>query len=300
MRIILISSILALLSTIPLHAQIKEKEPVKRIKVKEFRTYTGFTVSGGNSGSLDEFAKLAPQSELLLNKPEDLSLNSSWPLKMNGVFSVMMGMQFRNREKTGYKANPMLRLGLRFVSGSVMQSTYLNSTQFTYDTLVSSQSGQTIFVDSVFTTNYELNYRNTQLQFDGSLIFRTNPGNRVSIFSGFGLIAGASMNALTRIDYYRLSQSQYRNSNGNILNDYNNFSSSGLSVSERHKNQTNLALSAYVPLGIDFRLGNKGELLRQTYLFLELRPGVNFNNVPELETISTAYLQQALGIKISW
>jgi hypothetical protein len=274
-------------------------EVSKKFKIKEFRVQTGLITTASNNESIDNFRKLAPQSELLKTMPDELTTNSSLPLNAKGMLAVTMGIQFRNKDKTGYNQNPVLRLGFGFVSGSIAQNSFNNFSQFTYDTLVSAQSGKTLFEDSVITTNYDLNYRSSILQFDGSLIFRTNPDNRTSIFSGFGLTSGISLNSITKINYYRMARSQYRDSNGDVLNNYNN-TSQGWSVSERYRNEANYSFSAYIPLGIDFRLGNKRDFFKQTHLFFELRPGIHINNIPELETLVTAYLQQGIGVKVLW
>ena len=69
---------------------------------------------------------------------------------------------------------------------------------------------------------------------------------------------------------------------------------------EYYKNKNNFGFSAYIPMGIDFRIGRKRKFWKQIHLFLELRPGINGTSIPELRTIVNSSMQYGFGLKVSW
>jgi hypothetical protein len=167
-----------------------------------------------------------------------------------------------------------------------------------YDTLSSAQTGQTVYMDSVTTKTLGMNYTWEQVRLDGSLIFSTNPEARWALFSGIGFSAGVSINSNTEI-YYNNSGSIESHSPNSTQTSYSSYYSER-SMTERFRNKTNLGFLAYVPLGIDFRMGKRREFWKRMHLVYELRPGINMTSVPELRVIANAAIQQGLGVKVAW
>ena len=215
------------------------------------------------------------------------------------MFSVLLGLQFNDKQKTFYEGNPLLRVGISYISGTTLTGGLFDEVRKPYDTLTSSQTGQTVYIDSINTKNYSMSYTSEQLRLDGSLIFRTNPESRWSIFTGMGITAGVSFNANTNIYYNSNGKAEARYANGNSFSSYG-YSSSANIKTEKFRNKTNIGLSIYIPLGIDFRIGKKREFWKRTHLFYELRPGINVTSIPELRPITTASVQHGLGLRVSW
>lgn len=130
--------------------------------------------------------------------------------------TVLVGLQFSNKEKTMYKSNPLLRLGFTYSSGTNLMGGSFKEDRIPFDTLTSSQTGQTAFIDSINTQGYNMNYRSEQLRFDGSIIFRTNPEARWSLFTGIGITAGISINARTDIYYSNYGTAETTYADGTI------------------------------------------------------------------------------------
>ena len=211
----------------------------------------------------------------------------------------MLGLQFSDKQKSAYKANPLLRLGISYFSGTSITSAFYKEERFPYDTLTSSQTGQVIYIDSINSKSYSMNYSSEQLRLDASLIFRTNPEARWSLFAGIGVNAGLSINASTDIYFNRYESSDTRFINGNGSSPYG-YSNTDNSKSENFKNKSNFGLSTYIPMGVDFRIGKKKEFWKRTHLFYELRPGVNITSIPELRTITNSSIQHGIGLRVSW
>jgi hypothetical protein len=280
--------------------QTEQPKKIKKFTIKEIYIQTGFFLERNTSGALTDFKALAPQS-VLLNK--DFTGYSSYNragLSGNTMYSVMLGIQFSDKQKTTYKSNPRLRLGINYFSGTTLTGNLFEGDRKTYDTLTSTQTGQTVYIDSVTRRSSRMNYSSEQLRFDGSLIFRTNPEARWSLFTGIGITAGLSINAHTDIYYSKYDMTVARYSNGNSFSSSYSSNSEGNIKTERFRNKNNFGLSTYIPMGIDFRIGKKREFWKRTHLFYELRPGINITSIPELRTITTASLQHGLGLKVSW
>lgn len=280
------------------YGQVEIADHVKRICVKEFYIHTGLFSERNTSGTLKDFQTLAPQSVLLNRDLKDYSSSQGISLISNTMFSMLLGIQFSDKKKTAYKTNPLLRLGLSYFSGSTLTGNLFKEDRKTFDTLTSAQTGQITLVDSVNSRSYGMNYRYEQLRIDGSLIFRTKPEARWSLFAGIGITAGLSINANTEIYYSQSKSTQTRNSNS--VSSSSAFSAGGEWKMERIRNKNNFGMSAYIPLGIDFRIGNKKEFWKRMHLFYELRPGINMTSIPELRNTTNVILQQGLGLKIAW
>lgn len=274
------------------------QKPIKRISVSDVFVNTGFGVGFSNYASLDDFNKLAPNSLLLANDFSDYNQSGGFGISGNANFSVMLGLKFSDKEKSFYKANPLLRLGFTYSTGSSFNMFYSKVDRIPYDTLVSSQTGKETYIDSLHSSQYGMSYSSEQLRFDGSLIFRTNPEARWSLFTGIGLTAGVSLNAKTQVFYNESKSTKSKNDDFEFEN--HGLISFFADERETTKNKTNLGMSVYVPIGVDFRIGKNKEFWKRTHLFYELNPSINVNSIPELYTITSTELQQRFGVRVNF
>lgn len=295
----ILSAIIFLTISFSAFGQEQQPKTIKKISIHDIYIQTGFFLERNTNGTLADFKTLAPQSVLLNNNMTDFSQSGGISMTGNTIFSVMLGLQFSDKQKTIYKANPLLRLGFSYCSGTTLTGGSYKQDRKPYDTLTSTQTGQTVYIDSVTSKNYSMNYSSEQLRFDGSLIFRTNSEARWSLFTGIGITAGLSIEANTHIYYSNYSRTETRNANGNTSSSYG-YSSSNDNKTEKYRNKTNFGASTYIPMGIDFRIGKKREFWKRTHLFYELRPGINITSIPELRTITNASIQHGLGLRVSW
>jgi hypothetical protein len=272
--------------------------PIKKMQVCEVSVLFGGAFDLQQNSTMADFQKLAPQSKLLKGDFSGYQSSSFQSYGANGMFSVLMGIRFAKSDKSAYKTNPILRLGFSYLSSNNLATYYQEQTK-RYDTLVSINSGQTYYLDSTTTRSYYMNYRSEQLRLDASLIFRTDPKARWAVYSGIGLNVGMSLTANTEI-YYTPYTGTNENSSASYYPYYYPYQQSYATSSESFRNSTNFGASSYIPLGVDFRMGKKRPFWQRTHLFLELRPGVNVNSIPELGTFAKGYFQSSFGIKVNW
>jgi len=267
---------------------------IKRIRIHDLFIQAGINGLDMADAPISDFKALAPQSLLWNTDLTDFFPSGSIIMKNRPMFSALVGFQFSDRQKSKYKTNSLLRLGISYFSGSKLTGGIFKADSKPFDTLTSSQTGQQLFIDSVSTRSYTMNYSAEQVRFDGSFIFSTNPIHNFSMFIGIGMTAGFSINANTNIyyDYYSNKQSN----NGSVTYQDYYFEPE---KSEHITNKMNYSVSVYAPMGFDFRLGKENIFWEKIHLFYELRPGVNFTSIPELRTMTNINLQQGLGIRVS-
>ncbi|PWH87144.1 hypothetical protein [Brumimicrobium oceani] len=280
--------------------QESPETPVKRIKISDFILYSGLSFERTNLGSFNDFRELAPESELLQNDMSLINQNQGYSYLSNGSFSVLLGIQFSDKNKTRYKVNPLLRLGLTYSSGSRLSTYNYGEERTPFDTLTSSETGNETYIDSVYAERYSMNYNSEQILLNASLIFRTDHEARWSLFSGIGFTAGVSINSSTGIHYFSEDWKEEQSTNEfsvnnqprdiNIIDDeYENF-----------ENKTNYGFSAYIPIGVDFRIGNKKEFWKKAHLFYEVQPTLNVYTIPELGTFNSVNFRHGIGVRINF
>ena len=69
--------------------------------------------------------------------------------------------------------------------------------------------------------------------------------------------------------------------------------------SERNINKNTYGYATYLPMGVDFRIGNKREFFKQLHVFYEARPFVNYTYIPELGGINSVGIKSALGLRVT-
>lgn len=271
---------------------------IKRVSINDYYIHVGGFTSPYLKGSLADFQLLVPNSVLLNKYSTTFPVSNSFSFQdcSNSTFSVLLGFKFSDKQKTHYNNNIQLRVGITYNSSTLLSYGMNSSEKIPIDTLTSSQTGETVFIDSVISRTLEMNYNSEQLRIDGSLIFRTNPDARWSLYSGIGLTAGMSFNAKTYLFYSKSEQIQSREPYH--YNNYNNYYD-GTSESEVITNNSNFGFSAYIPLGIDFRIGKNREFWKRIHLFYEIRPNINITYIPNLKTITNSSVHQGIGLKIS-
>ena len=267
------------------NSNAQEKTP--RVRISEFHLQTGFQYYPAETTSLEDFQKLAPNSILL---KEDLpSSNSFGYYNSRGNFSsVQLGLTFKNHP------NALLRVGISTMGVSGLQNSYSKQDYFPYDTLTSSATGEQTFIDSVSSQSYFMNHSSRQIRLDAALIFRTDASARWSLFAGIGASLGVNYNATTYISYY---MNNYINGqDGN----YYGYSNNGSEKTESFTTKNYLTTTAFIPMGVDFRIGKNQAFWKRLHLYYEIKPSISMTQIPALRTITTVNMTQALGLKVSF
>jgi len=291
-------ALLLLTTNFSLFGQELKRLPVKKISIHEVSIQAGLFSEQNINPKLSDFKSLAPKS-LLLNSDLSNYYSSEYQLNSNPMISLMIGMNVNRKQKITNRTNPLIKVGFCYFSGTILTSSLYKSEQKSYDTLTSLRTGQTVFVDSISSKSLIMNYSSNQIRLDGSLILRTNTKKRWSLFGGIGMTVGISIKAHTDIIATKSERTETHFANGTNLYPSLN-SRSNTFNKETFRNKNNFCASTYIPVGIDFRIGNKKTIWKKMHLFYELRPGLNIISIPELRTITNVNLQQGIGIKFSW
>ena len=275
-------------------AQESATKKIRRIRIHELYAQPGLTIEKDRTISLDDFKKLNASSSLLNADYSGFNSNYSSYLSANPSFSALIGLQFRNKDKTAYKTNPTLRIGIFAGAGVNLNTSFSNETRTPADTLVSAATGESFYLDSVKSEYVDISYRSQQLKLDVSLVLNIHPQKRWSYFYGLGCNAGFS--STSYIDFRKNESSRIDGEIfGSPLYDY----SGGSGFSERIPQQTNFGFSIYAPLGINFRVGKKNGKWEHIFIYYEMRPTINITSIPNLYVITSSALQQGLGMRFN-
>lgn len=274
-------------------AVANEKLKIKKLKVVDAAFMPGISINVSALGSLTDFQKLNPNSALLNENMEGYTSSTGFTGSAGPTVNANLGINFANYEKTAYNSSAQLRVGIAF-SEITLSNSLSKSERTRFDTLTSSQTGQMVFYDSVKSSSYNMNYKTQQLRIDVSVIYRTNPAARWSVYGGIGIEGGGSILTYTDLRYSEYSTIASSNST------YGNSGySSSPSRSERIVNKNSYGYAMYLPMGVDFRMGNKREFFKQLHLFYEARPFINNTFIPELGGLNSIGFKSGLGLRVT-
>lgn len=274
---------------------LAQEEPGYVIAPPAAQQWGSIHLGGGGSGLddrdllLSDMRRLAEGSTILatdLGAFRETSSNWWEPITSRAWAVNVSLLPFRTDDKRG----PELRMGIEYAGGLVGELTLERADRTPYDTLRSATSSVVILVDSISMSRISMEHRGERIGVDGSLIFRTGGRSRWALFGGGGLAFGLRFNAGTRV---RRIDERYVNYPGNTA-----YSGEVLEQVEGIRNGGGGWFSAYLPVGVSFRLARRGDLLGRMDLFLESRPGILVQQVPELGTIFSAGSRSLFGVRL--
>jgi hypothetical protein len=277
----------------------------KAISLSEFGFQNGFNSSIGNETTLGlaDFNLLAPNAELLNQDFSGFDQYNGFIFyrkSNNSNSGVYLGLRLNNLNKNNFLREPVLRLGINHEVFNVTGTSLYNQIRTPYDTLTSSQTGNLTYVDSLSTTTVNLNYYCNKMAFDAAMIFQTTDAYRFSFHAGIGVNAGITYNNRTEIVQSEDNSTiSYENGNAsNYISSY--YGGFGSYQTETIRNKSGFIYAAYIPLGIDFRLGKNREFWKHMNLFIESRPAISFHSIPEVRTQTSLRFSGNLGFKLTW
>jgi hypothetical protein len=297
-KTILVNLIAFLFLTFSLQSQ--EPTKAKRVYISDIYINGGFSIASSIPWTNSDFIQLAPQSPLA---GEDLSGFTQNNFSMysyygninrgsNSQLNVLLGIGFNKKDGSTLAGSPQLRIGISYRSENALSGSMFKETRFAADTLISPTTGTTYYMDSVHSQYFNMNHFVQHVQLDASLVYRTNPLRRASLFGGIGLLSGVGLNPTTEI----IKQvSRYTSlSDGN--NGYQTTGESDIN-SYRTRNKMAFGTSLYLPIGVDLKFSTKHEFWKRVHWTFEMRPAVNlfFSQEAGLFTRFSSY--QGMGLK---
>ncbi len=215
----------------------------------------------------------------------------------SATFEIMMGFAWRSSEEHGNKAHKRLRIGLSYSQPSIISSSYHLNRKYPFDTLISTQSGSEFYIDSTYSSNLGMSYDISSLNLNTAFLWSTDDKARISFYGGVSLSLALSFSSkviLSRNDFTYLSYED-----GYAISYFSPSSQFLHQGHESFRQSSSLGFGFSSPIGMDWRIGRQGKNLNELHLFAEVRPGVNFNNIPDYELISQFRNSWHLGLRFS-
>ena len=288
-------SILFTILNFGLYGQSALKVPA--LKPYDISIYLNGQVFGSPHNGLQEARQLAPSSQILARDYSDFN-SQGYARLGNGGADFMLGLQLRNKEKNGYR-NAFLRVGLGYAAGNSFAVHLSKVEQKPYDTLISNQTGDQIFIDSITTKNLEVNYYSSYLKLDVAHLWRTNDHGHWSFYGGVGVRATMGFNSYADVMYY---ESKGTMQEGKSVYDYYHYGdkyNNDVQENETYNGGTSFWGAFYLPLGVDVRFGDVNYFWKRIHVFAELRPGIDFGKIPKLDFAPYPFMQGGLGLRVT-
>lgn len=269
----------------------KDTLPKKCISFNDFSILPTMEMSKLPFSSVADFQKLAPNSVLLTKDLSNYSNGVGFG-KGHAGGRMQKGMAPSLTLMAGFKLKGMehasLRIGIGYQSGVNFSNDYYLETTSIYDTLTSTKTGQKIYAQQQNKDRYSMKNSYEQLHIDISYLIKAKLGRRFSFYTGIGATAGVTFNNVTDIQHVnQIIYDGYKDNTTTIGN-------------ESFQNKNAAAYSAYIPLGLNFRLGHRNSFLKRISIFAESRPSVSFINVPEVKRYTSVSLQNGLGLRFKF
>ncbi len=279
----------------------------QELQEKKFHFDHLVVTTGGELGtapllmSREDFTKLAPGSTLYPSAMrEDIRMGMmvSWNAS---IFNIQLGWTPYISGGTEKSKNRTWRVGLMAQGFQSSLYSNVNENTFRVDTVYQGSNGAIYgFLDS--TERYMSNgyYKATAIKADIAHVWSTDSDKRFSLHAGMGVNAGVNVAAQTHIFVNRWSVNELIDTNGDVISSNGYFNSNDNFQRETFNNKTGFSSTAYIPLGLDFRVGHKREYLKNLHLFSEIRPALNVVVVPETRTYIFPTIQSTVGVKWCW
>ncbi|TNE80786.1 MAG: hypothetical protein EP332_06075 [Bacteroidetes bacterium] len=227
--------------------------------------------SAYGNGNMYEVTQMFKNSALF---PADLgtySESSFSSFNGSGIASLATSFYWKKKSQESHTPMRALRLGLSFFGSFATHHSFHKETETAIDTLYST-GGQAYPVDSFNFRSVNVNSISQNLVIDASLIFRTNSSKRWTLYSGFGVQAGLTMNSKAELSNIETTNIRIREG-GNFQGESSTFNYR----SEVQSIPNSFVGALYIPLGIDWQAGSKTEFFKQLHFFAEMRPTLLIN-----------------------
>ena len=274
---------------------------------KKFHFDHVVVATGGELGtepllmSRQDFTKLAPGATLYpaaMREDIRMGMMVSWNAS---IFNIQLGWTPLAAGSTEKSKHRTWRVGLMAQGFQSSLYSNVNENTFRVDTLYQGSTGNIYgFLDS--TERYISNgyYQATSIKADVAHIWSTDNDKRFSLFAGLGMNGGLNITPKTEIFSNRWGESVLRDANGQVISSNGYYNSNWDFKRETFQNKTGFSSAAYIPMGLDFRVGNKREYLKNLHLFSEIRPALNWVYVPETRSYIFPTVQSTMGVKWCW
>lgn len=261
-----------------------QEEKTNPVSVSEVQVHSGMNYSPLQMLAFPAMNPFAPGSEILAKDYSNFNSFSSTTYAHPSL-SAFLGLTLKNHP------NMLLRTGLSYGNRTYFSGGKSKQETFPYDTLTSSQTGEQYYLDSSRYTYMNMNQTAELFGLDLSLIYRTDPEARWSLYGGLGLNFSFAFNVFTNLNYGSWSTVPSYNGESSSIGEY---------LYEQYRNESFLASTLYLPMGLDFRIGKRREFWNRIHLIYELKPAMSLASIPEYGNITQFNFTHGLGLRVTW
>lgn len=247
---------------------------------------SGMIMDASFEAQLENFKKLAPESEILKQDLSGYSKDISFYDQQSGAFGIYV--DFPLAWEMFEFLRPKIRIGLVFMNYGALNYNMSKTDYFRIDTLTNS-GGERFFVDSTSLHHIEINYSQEQLMVDAGIMFSSNEKSRWCVKGGFTLALGFTHAAGTRIIYDRTAEYNLQLPGIVYPNDF-------YKEEETFRNNGSFVGMASIPFILDFRIARKSSFFSRCHLYTEVRPFLYYTSIPEINNQSQSGFGWGIGL----
>ena len=260
-----------------------------------------FVLPGGQAESmyaigLEQWRTLVPKSELLVTDLSDHKYDNhrDRDFARSALFAASISLRMGGAGRVT-RSGAYLRAGFAFQHHAGNDLQLRKETRVPFDTLTSSQTGTSTFIDSLKISTYDLTHEYSQLALDGSVIFMKEYPKRWALYGGGGVQLGFAFDGRARVSHRSERTTDPRitspTTSGGPERDLD-------SEEEEFRTKDDLCFALYVPLGVTYRLAKKRAFWRALNLCYEMRPSFSLGGVPELDPGARVVVGQYFGLRV--
>lgn len=250
-------------------------DSLKRLKLESIEISVGQAWSQGSAFSLKDISSIAQENDFLNMNFEGYQTGRSCCGAEHHAFNFNVNLALRKKNLEPLLGNPILRLGLSYNTGFYNSIGFYKNERFTVDSVTVIYQGQTnkYAVDSVYNENYVFSTYSQRIRLNTALLLRSESSRRWTWSAGIGV--GFGLGLSSEVEAYSSIWSNIENpvslGTSSPSFQYPNWHDIAY-TSEIYKTTALSDFNLSIPLGVDFRVGKKENLLSKLHLFSEVTP----------------------------
>jgi len=219
---------------------------------------------------------------------------------MGGGFQMALNFNIQKRNGQELLGRPLLRIGFAYFSTTNSSIGYHGIERYAYDTIFTTFQGVTTTqpIDSIYYMSTSLRAHTDRIRLHTSILWQTNPEKRWKSYVGVGFGLGISMNSNISIGMYEGYYFVAESSTGMMMYNDNNVQSWSDYKGEVLRAKPWYDLNFFIPIGVDFRLGKKQNILKNVHLFLEAMPMIFLQKAQAIRIQSTGAFAISPGVRV--
>ncbi len=236
--------------------------------------------------SQDDYKKIAPNNSLV-NADLTGFKNNLNGLNIGGYFTMNVGFKKLHKKDYVYSFRVEHRIGIRFLSETILSSPYSLMDLKYYDSLkIGSTMHHNVSIDT--TKNYSYDITNSIFMFDLGSIYQSDPRRLFTAYVGYNIGLGTSLSSYATAYYH--SNVVIRTS---TIHDEKDVDSKFEETSLRNS----FVMNGSVLWGANIRFSKRKKFWNKTSMNLEGRFGANSQNVPNYKNFTRITISAHLSFR---